>query len=404
MSNPGEKTPSRRPHLALAAAVAVVLAACAENAPQDIFQPRGPNATKIDNLQRPVFYIAGVVGVIVVVIVGYILWKFKDRGQDIPEQTHGNPKLEIFLTVLPAVILAGVSVPTVVTIFELDKKADTECVINVTGQQWWWEYDYATGECGGVKIPEPIVTSGELVIPTDTPVMLRITSRDVIHSFWIPALNGKRDAVPGRLHSLRMQADEPGLYTGQCTEFCGLSHARMRQAAVALDQADFQAWVTNQLEPYTAPTDELALAGEGTFIANCSKCHQVNGIKNADGSPVLSDPDLYVVSGVAPNLTNLMTRTAIAGWTFDIITEECRDALWNAPPDKFGAMYLKGVTPDCFDETKLRQWLRNSPAMKPMFADPTNLESTGGKYRGMPNLNLKEDQIDQLIAYLLERK
>jgi cytochrome c oxidase subunit 2 len=405
MSNHGEShTPRRRPHLALAAVMVAVLAACAENAPQDIFQPKGPNATKIDNLQRPVFYIAGVVGVIVLAAVGYILWKFKDRGQDIPEQTHGNPKLEIFLTVLPAVILAGVSVPTVITIFELDKKADTECIINVTGQQWWWEYDYATGDCGGVNIPEPIVTSGELVIPTDTPVMLRITSRDVIHSYWIPALNGKRDAVPGRLHSLRMQADDPGLYTGQCTEFCGLSHARMRMAAVALDQADFQSWVDNQLEPYTAPTDGLALTGEGTFIANCSKCHQVNGIKNSDGSPVLSDPDLYVVSGVAPNLTNLMTRTAIAGWTFDIITEECRVALWNAPPDKFGAMYLKGVTPDCFDESKLREWLRNSPAMKPMYADPTKLESTGGKYRGMPNLNLKEDQIDQLIAYLLERK
>jgi len=405
MSIHGETRPSRRrPHLALAAAVAAVLAACAENAPQDIFEPRGPNATKIDNLQRPVFYIAGVVGVIVLGAVAYIIWKFKDRGQDIPEQTHGNPKLEIFLTVLPAVILAGVSVPTVITVFELDKKADTECIINVTGQQWWWEYDYATGECGGVKIPEPIVTSGELVIPTDTPVMLRITSRDVIHSYWIPALNGKRDAVPGRLHSLRLQADEPGLYTGQCTEFCGLSHARMRMAAVALDAADFQSWVSNQLEPYTAPTDELALAGEGTFIANCSKCHQVNGIKNADGSPVLSDPDLYVVSGVAPNLTNLMTRTAIAGWVFDIITEECRDALWNAPPDKFGAMYLNGVTADCFDESKLREWLRNAPAMKPMYADPKNLESTGGKYRGMPNLNLKEDQIDQLIAYLLERK
>ena len=405
MSNHGEmRTPRRRPHLMVAAVVTAVLAACAENAPQDIFEPRGPNATKIDNLQRPVFYIAGVVGVIVLAAVAYIIWKFKDRGQDIPEQTHGNPKLEIFLTVLPAVILAGVSVPTVITVFELDKKTDTECVINVTGQQWWWEMDYATGECGGVKIPEPIVTSGELVIPTDTPVILRITSRDVIHSFWIPALNGKRDAVPGRLHSLRLQADEPGLYTGQCTEFCGLSHARMRQAAVALDTADFQAWVDNQLQPYTAPTDELALAGEGTFIANCSKCHQVNGIENADGSPVLSDPDLYVVSGVAPNLTNLMTRTAIAGWTFDLITEECRDALWNAAPDKFGAMYLKGVTPDCFDEAKLREWLRNAPAMKPMFADPKNLESTGGKYRGMPNLNLKEDQIDQLIAYLLERK
>ncbi|MEY4176092.1 MAG: hypothetical protein RI900_3257 [Actinomycetota bacterium] len=405
MSNHGEMPPSRRRHrLALVAALAAVLAACAENAPQDIFEPRGPNATKIDNLQRPVFYIAGVVGIIVLAAVGYIIWKFKDRGQDIPEQTHGNPKLEIFLTVLPAVILAGVSVPTVITVFELDKKDDTECIINVTGQQWWWEYDYATGECGGVKIPEPIVTSGELVIPTDTPVMLRITSRDVIHSYWIPALNGKRDAVPGRLHSLRLQADEPGLYTGQCTEFCGLSHARMRMAAVALDASDFQAWVDNQLAPYEAPTDALALEGEATYIANCSKCHQVNGIKNADGTPVLSDPDLYVVSGVAPNLTNLMTRTAIAGWTFDIITEECRDALWNAPSDKFGAMYLEGVTPDCFDESKLREWLRNAPAMKPMYADPTKLESTGGKYRGMPNLNLKEDQIDQLIAYLLERK
>ncbi len=130
----------------------------------------------------------------------------------------------------------------------------------------------------------------------------------------------------------------------------------------------------------------------------------MNDVKNADGTPVLSEPDLYVVSGVAPNLTNLMTRTAIAGWTFDLITEECRDKLWHAKPEEFGAMYLKGVTPECFDEVALRDWLRNPPGMKPMYVNPNNLESTGGKYRGMPNLNLKEDQIDQLIAYLLERK
>ena len=404
MAHIGESPTSRRRRLLPIAALGVLLASCANNAPQDIFEPKGTNARTIDDIQRPVFYIAGVVGIIVLAAVAYIIVKFRDRGQDIPEQTHGNPKLEIFLTILPAVILAGVAVPTVIGVFKLDKKADTECIINVTGQQWWWEYDYVAGKCGGVDIASPIVTSGELVIPAKTNVLLRITSRDVIHSYWIPALNGKRDAVPGRLHTLRMQADQPGIYTGQCTEFCGLSHARMRMAAVALTQSDFQSWVENQLAPYEAPTDAKALEGEATFVANCSKCHQVNGLKNTDGSPVLSNPDLYVVSGVAPNLTNLMTRTAIAGWTFDLITEECRDRLWNASPDEFGAIYLKGVTADCFDEVRLREWLRNPPGLKPMYVNPANLESTGGKYRGMPNLNLKEDQIDQLIAYLLERK
>ena len=115
-------------------------------------------------------------------------------------------------------------------------------------------------------------------------------------------------------------------------------------------------------------------------------------------------PDLYVVSGAAPNLTDLMTRTAFAGWTFDLITDECREKLWKAPPDEFGALYLQGVTPECFNEANLRTWLRNAPAMKPMYADPAKLAATGGKTRGMPNLNLNEDQIDQLIAYLLERK
>jgi cytochrome c oxidase subunit 2 len=202
-----------------------------------------------------------------------------------------------------------------------------------------------------------------------------------------------------------MQADQPGLYTGQCTEFCGLSHARMRQAAVALNTADFQTWVTNQTADYVAPeAGTLAAAGEGTFQAQCSKCHQVNDLVDASGKPVLAAPDLYVVSGAAPNLSNLMTRTAFAGWTFDLISTECREKLWNADPDEFGALYLQGVTPDCFDEANLRTWLRNAPAMKPMYADPAKLGPTGGKTRGMPNLNLTEDQIDELIAYLLERK
>ena len=110
MATLGETPTSRRRHLLTAAALTlgVVLAGCANNAPQDIFEPKGSNARTIDNIQRPVFYIAGVVGLIVLGVVAYIIMKFRDRGQDIPEQTHGNPKLEIFLTILPAVILAEI--------------------------------------------------------------------------------------------------------------------------------------------------------------------------------------------------------------------------------------------------------------------------------------------------------
>jgi len=131
---------------ALVAGIGVFLGGCAKDAPQDTWQPAGPNAEKIDNLQRPIFYVAGVVGVIVFAAVAWVVFRYRDRGQAIPEQTHGKPALEITLTVIPVLILIGVGVPTVGTIFDLAKTDDTEMTINVTGQQWWWEYDYpATG-------------------------------------------------------------------------------------------------------------------------------------------------------------------------------------------------------------------------------------------------------------------
>jgi cytochrome c oxidase subunit II len=168
--------------------------------------------------------------------------------------------------------------------------------------------------------------------------------------------------------------------------------------------------VANQLEQAPKPTDALALTGEDTFRTQCSRCHQVNGLmeENPDGTnsdkPVISFPDLYVVAGNAPNLTNLMTRTTFAGATFDLLTDDCRKKLHDASPDDFGALYLKGVTPECFNEAELRDWIRNAPAKKPMFSSEADKAKSGGKYRGMPNLNLTDDQIDGIIAYLLERK
>lgn len=180
--------------------------------------------------------------------------------------------------------------------------------------------------------------------------------------------------------------------------------------AVGLTPTDFGTWVAEQLQPATKPTDGAASRGEDTFRAQCSRCHQVNGLmnENADGTasdkPVIAFPDLYIVAGNAPNLTHLMTRTTFAGATFDLLTPECRKALHDASPDAFGAMYLKGVTPECFNEAELRDWVRNAPAKKPMFSSEADKDKSGGKYRGMPNLNLTDDQIDEIVAYLLQRK
>jgi cytochrome c oxidase subunit 2 len=175
--------------------------------------------------------------------------------------------------------------------------------------------------------------------------------------------------------------------------------------AVVLSRADYDAWVANQLEEYTAPeagTD--AAAGEALFIQQCSRCHQVNGLKNSDGSLNIAAPEQNLVSGAAPNLTNLMTRNTFAGASWDLLTPECRDNVWNASSADFGERYLAGVSTECLNQKDLREWLRNSPAKKPMYADPTKLASTGGLYRGMPDLGLTEDQINIIIAYLLERK
>jgi cytochrome c oxidase subunit 2 len=385
-------------------AAALVLASCANDAPQDTWQPEGDNAHKIQGLQWWVFAIAGVIGVLVMAAIIYIVFRYRDRGQPVPEQSHGNKVLEIVPTAMAALILVVVAIPTWTTVQALAKTSDAECVINVTGQQWWWEYDYPAQEgCGGID--EPIITSGQLVIPTDTNVLLRITSRDVIHSYWIPKLNGKRDAVPGRVHTLRMEADQPGIYAGQCTEFCGLSHANMRMEAVALDATDFATWKARQLGDYQAPAaGSLAATGEEVFLNQCARCHQVNGLENADGTPQIAAPEANVYAGAAPNLSHLMSRNTFAGATWDLLTEECRDDVWNASPEDFGDKYLAGVTEDCLNEVDLREWLRNAPAKKPMYADAAELAETDGLPRGMPYLALSEEQIDQLVAYLLERQ
>ncbi|MET1043097.1 MAG: cytochrome c oxidase subunit II [Microbacteriaceae bacterium] len=390
------------PPAAMAAGV-VALAGCAQgDVPQSTMDPKGEYAQTIFNLSWPVFLIAGVIGVVVFAIIGVLIVRFRERPghEETPKQVHGKPTLEIALTVLPAVLLAAIAVPTVNVLFDINAEPEDALVVNVTGQQWWWEFDYPsiTGDDG-----LPLVTANEMVIPAGQQVRLNITSRDVIHSFWIPKLNGKRDAVPGRVQTWNLHADGPGEYWGQCTEYCGLSHTNMRMRVIALTSADFERWVAQQKTDARAAEDETAALGEAQFKSLCASCHQVDGLKDAEGEQIVAQPQTQVYNGAAPNLTHLMSRGTFVSSNFDLLRPDCRlerDDLSANDPEAFSAAYVEGTSVECLNKTQLEAWLRDPPAIFPMFVDPTQLEATDGKYRGMPNLNLTETQIDQLVSYL----
>lgn len=365
----------RRWRAALLAPLALAIGACAETAPLDTLEPQGSEARTIHDLVVPVFAIAGVVFVLVQVGVLAIAWHFRKRNEDdgsLPEQIHGNTKLELGWTILPAILLAGVGAASVLTIFDLDDRPADAMQVTVIGQQWWWEYRYDLDGDG----EDEIVTAQDLVIPAGEPVTLTITSRDVIHSFWIPTLNGKRDAVPGREHPLLIQADEPGIYRGQCTEFCGLSHAYMQMRVVALAPDEYAAWEANQVEGAAMPEGELAQEGLETFRAACSQCHLVRG----EGG----NEDLFegaaLVAGAAPDLTHFASRGVFAGAIFDLWVDT--DGNGEVDVEEIGGR---------LNRSDLIAWLRNPPGEKPMAADDG---------RGMPNLALTNVQIDALIAYL----
>jgi cytochrome c oxidase subunit 2 len=399
----GRRPRAWAPAAAVSALLVAVLPACSQaDRPQSTMDPQGDYAQKIFNLSWPVFLIAAVVGLTVFAVIAVALVRFRERPDEefTPKQVHGNPAMEIGLTVLPAVLLAAIAIPTVNVLFELNAEPEDPLVINVTGQQWWWEFDYPT-IMGDDDLP--LVTANEMVIPAGQQIRLNITSRDVIHSFWIPRLNGKRDAVPGRLQNWNMQADHPGEYWGQCTEYCGLSHTNMRMRVIALTPDDFDRWVELQKTNAVMSDDEAVQAGQAQFSSLCASCHQVDGLLDADGEQIVAQPQTQVYNGAAPNLTHLMSRGTFVSSNFDLLNEECRaerEALAEDDPEAFSAAYLEGTTPECLNRVALEAWLRNPPGVFPMFVDPTQLGATDGKYRGMPNLNLTEDQIDQLVTYL----
>ena len=373
---------------------AAAAAGCASDAELDTFAPQGPIARELHSRGvLPVFWIAAVVFVGITVAMVWLIWKNRVRtyeGDDEwPAQTHGHVPLEVGWTIGFLVTMAAVagimlwSLPTVdatedntMTVTIDERSVEWAPTVVVVGNQWWWEFRYyfsdqvdladlrAHGDAKTLP-PADIVTSGQMVIPTGEEIELVITSRDVIHSFWIPALNGKRDAVPNRFSPWKIEASDPGVYFGQCTEFCGLSHSRMRMQTVALTPADFQAWVDRTSADAVEPAEAEALAGMEVFAGICTSCHVVEGLND----DVFERADQ--ASGAAPNLTHFASRSTFAGGIFNT---------YNAD----GSL----------NRTDLEAWLRDPGALKANYTVP------GEQYRGMPDLDLSEQQIDDLVAYL----
>ena len=277
--------------------------------------------------------------VVVEVLLIAVVFAFRDRpGRAEPRPVYGHLGLEIAWTLVPVIIVVSITVPTIATIFKTDypRPPQGALSIEVTGHQWWWEIRYP--ELG-------ITTANELHLPVGRPVSLSLKSADVIHSFWIPRLGGKRDLVPGKVNSLIFTVDTPGDYPGQCAEFCGLSHANMRLLVVAQSTPDFESWAGRLKNPPTPPSGQAAKGLQAFLAAGCVACHAIQGV---------------AFGVVGPNLTHVGSRKTLAA-----------GILKNTPED-------------------LSTWLRDPPRIKPGAL--------------MPKLPMTDDQLSALVAYLRNLK
>lgn len=305
---------------ALGAALAVAPCAAVFGAPfQHAFDPAGPQAAAIGAMWHLLLVVCSVVFVVLLAVFLVALLRAPradaHTAPDLAPLTTADPHARRVIVWAVAVstflllVLVAASVATDRALARLP--ADGALQIQVTARQWWWHVRY-----GDAEPSRMFVTANELHIPVGRPVVLTLESADVIHSFWVPNLAGKKDLVPGRTATLRLQADRPGTYRGQCAEFCGTQHARMAFVIVAEAPADYERWAERQRQPAREPADDLQRRGRDVFQqASCPMCHAIQGTL-AGGR---NGPDLThlasrgtLAAGTLPNNTG-----NLAGWIVD---------------------------------------------------------------------------------------
>jgi cytochrome c oxidase subunit II len=249
----------------------------------------------------------GVFLIVSAFVLGAILRRGREPARD--DTLNVGVTIGVAVTVLTLFVLLVASIWTGRAVASLG--AESAVTINLTGHQWWWEAEYEN------SMPsQRFRTANELHIPVGRPVVLKVTSRDVIHSFWVPNLHGKRDLIPGQTTAIWLQADQPGVYRGQCAEFCGLQHARMALYVTAESSSDFEKWRMNQVREAPRPSSDDERRGRDTFLrSTCTQCHTIRG--TIAGGAV--GPDLThlasrgtIAAGTLPN-----TRGHLAGWVLD---------------------------------------------------------------------------------------
>lgn len=297
---------------------------------QSVLDPAGPLAGRIDSLTRFMVYLLSAIFVIVMIAVAIAAFRRRqhttapDSDSTVISPQHDREK-RLSRTVTGAVVATVVILFVLLVSSFLVGRAiysrpdrSTALTIEVNGRQWWWDVRYAN--------PNPnliVSTANEIHIPVGRPIAFRLSSRDVIHSFWVPNLQGKMDMIPGRTVETWLQADRPGVYRGQCAEYCGHQHAHMALFIVAEPEEQFEAWYRAQLQPAPAPATESQMNGQKVFLTGpCVMCHRIVGTE-AGGR-------------LGPDLTHVASRQTIAAGTLHNTREHLSRWILNSQDFKPG--------------------------------------------------------------------
>jgi cytochrome c oxidase subunit II len=278
---------------------------------QSALDPRGPQAGELHALTLWMVVGATVVFLAVMAFVVAALIARTPAGADPRDGERRRLRAVAVGTGLTLVILVALLVYSVLVSRTITTPAKDAIPIRVVALQWWWDVTYPMDPPS-----RSVRTANELHIPVGRPVEITLESRDVVHSFWIPNLHGKMDAIPGRTTRLTLQADEPGVWRGQCAEFCGLQHAKMAFHVIAVPPDEFERWLEEQNRPAATPSDDLARRGLEVFLSSpCATCHTIRGT----GAMAAAGPDLThlasrrsLAAGTLPN-----RRGALGGWILD---------------------------------------------------------------------------------------
>jgi cytochrome c oxidase subunit II len=303
--------------------MAVAVAGCASNGPYplDTLSPKSDLTRAILTLFKEVTILDTIVLIVVIIAMIGAIFVYSSREGDPgePSAMHSDVTLEMLWTVIPAVILVAITVPTVHTIIRTQPNswpADT-LEVKVIAHQWWWEFKYPSYN--------NVDTADEVHIPVHRTIHFAMVSKDVIHSFFMPSIGGKRDVVPGQENQITLTADTPGEYYGQCTEYCGTSHANMRFRVFVDTPEDFEKWVAHQNEIPVKPTEGPAAAGAKIWAdAPCAICHTIKGVSGFSKE--------YTYGFRGPDLTHFGSRGTLAGSMFKNTPENV--AMWIKDPDK----------------------------------------------------------------------